>query len=103
MNDMNFLNDIVNLNKIRYLNIKEISEKLDNLGYRYKIYCEDLECKTISSIYVYPKFNKELKISIVSGDAIDLLNNLGYKVSYVRFYGGKKGIFFEKVNEGDKK
>ena len=81
--------------------LKEIEKELEKMGYDYYIYCDDLKCKVIDSVFVFPKLNKKLKIFDIECDVIDYLCNLGFRISYISFFGGKIGIWFENIKEDD--
>ena len=103
MNEIKYLNDLENLDKIRHLNTEEISKRLEHMGYDYNIYCNDSECKVINGIFILPRingnFNQKSRIFDVESDVIDYLHNLGFKISYISFFGEKIGVWFEKIKK----
>ena len=78
--------------------IKEIGEKIENMGYERSIYYNDDE---IEEIYIYPKLDHTHRGFVIYDDVIDFLNNLGFKIEYAIFFGDYVGMWFKR-KEGDK-
>jgi hypothetical protein len=84
------------------MNIDEMVEKLENMGYDCDVWYKggNKEVGEIDSIFLFPRFNRNIGVFEVDGRAVDEIVKAGFRVEHITFFGvSKPSIQFKKVED----